>query len=62
MSKGEAMIIEKRKTNAYAITLKMEFPMTDYRGNIIMSERRRHQSRRSYDVSAGENRFYYQLN
>ena len=56
------MIIERRKTNADAITQKMEFPMTDYRGNIIMSKRHRHQSRRSYDVSAGENRFYYQLN
>ena len=36
-------------------------PITGYRGNIIISERRRLLTRRSYDISTGENRFYYEV-
>ena len=55
------MKIERRMNQRRCYNQYINFPITDYKGNIIISERRCLLTRRSYEISAGENRFYYEV-
>ena len=58
---GMVMKIERRMNQRRCYKAYTKFPISDYRGNIIISERRRLLTRRSYEISVEENQFFYQL-
>jgi hypothetical protein len=48
----EASMIERRKAYRRRYKAHMHFPANDHQGNVIMSERRQHPTRRAYDISS----------
>ena len=45
-------MIERRKVHRRRYKAHVYFPANDYQGDIIMSERRLHPTRRAYDISS----------